>query len=339
MEKESKKLPYYEISGGYKEIGEFIGTTFRKQIQESVRKRKLEIDRYDTYLEKSNACLSITREYFPNLIDESEAIANSAEVPLIDYFFINNREAYDPFEESDRQDMVNQDHCTVVVGFNNGFPIIGHNEDWSIDVIDELYILKVKMKERSFIGLNYNVGVPGLSASMNSFGLVQCINDLHQANGIGVPKNYIARAILEAKSLTEAEEIIESVPRASGFNHVLVQGENVRNIEIAGDRVGIENSFGKPYIHTNHYLTPELKEYEDFHTKSSERRYERARELVKEKMGFNDVRGILSDRQDSEYPICREKETIGSAIFLPNESKAFFCYGLPSENSFVEYSL
>jgi len=335
----TKYLPYYEAGGTYSEIGEFLGKTFRLNIQESIKQRVREIENYESYLPKSQECLDITRKCFPNLIVESEAIAKAADVPLIEFFFVNNREVYDPAEAWDKKHAVNPDHCTVVAGFDNGKLVIGHNEDWSLDALDDLFILKATVNGTTFIGLNYTAAVAGLSASMNSFGLVQCINDIYSINRIGVPKNYIARAVLETKTLDEAEHILRSVPRASGFNHVLAQGNEVRNIEIAGDSVGVERVFNKPYAHTNHYLTGELKPLEKFHTRSSEERYKRALELVKDSMTENDIANVLKDTKNVEFPVCRADETIGSAIFTPSELKASFCYGHPCAGEYKEYSI
>lgn len=335
----SKQLPYYEFKGNYIEFGEYLGTTFRANIQYTISQRKKEIPNYETYIPKSEQCLDITRTYFPNLILESEAIAKSADVNFIDFFFANNREVYDIAEQWDSKHAVNPDHCTVVAGFNNRQLIIGHNEDWSLEALDEIYILKATIDETTFIGLNYMGAVAGLSASMNNFGLVQCINDIYQTNKIGVPKNYTARAVLEAKTLDEAENIIKSVNRASGFNHVLAQGNEVRNIEIAGDSMGIQKIINKPYVHTNHYLSQELKHLEKFHTKSSEERYKRASEMLKDNMTKEDVKAILCDTKNKEFPICRADETIGSAIFIPSDLKASFCYGHPCEGEYIEYVL
>lgn len=335
----NRYLPFYEFSGSYKEFGEFLGTTFRKNIQESINRRRKEIPNYNSYLPKSQQCFEITVKYFPNLILESEAIAKAADIPLIEFFFSNNREVYDVAEEWDKKQAVNVDHCTVVAAFDKGKLIVGHNEDWSIEALDELYILKATIGDVKFIGLNYAAAVSGLSASMNSFGLVQCINDIYQSNKIGVPKNYVARAVLEAKTLDEAENIIRYVDRGSGFNHVLAQSNEIRNIEIAGDSIGVQNVFNSSYVHTNHYLTEELRPLEKFHTRSSEERFNRANELLKENMTWDDIKGILSDTENKEFPICREDETIGSAIFIPSELSASFCYGHPCSGEFKNYSL
>jgi len=334
-----KQLPYYKISGNYKQVGEFLGETFRQKIQKAINSRKQNIANYESYLSKSQQCLDITKQHFPDLIVETEATAKAANVQLIDYFFMNNREVYDQAEEVDRKLATNPDHCTVVAGFNNNELVIGHNEDWSIDTLNEFCILEVKINNTSFLLLHYMTVIPGPSASMNSYGLIQCINDIYQTNQIGVPKNYIARAILEAKSLDESEKIIRDTPKASGFNHVLALGNEVRNIEIAGNIIGIERIINKPYVHTNHYLTPELKRLEKFHTKSSEARYTRASDLLKDKMTVEDIKSILSDTDNTEFPICREDETIGSAIFIPQKLKAYLCYGHPCAGTYIEYDL
>lgn len=335
-----KQLPFYEVEGNYQQVGEFLGLTFRKNIQESIFKRRIEIKNYESYLPKSQECLEITQKYFPNLITESAAVAKGADMPLIEYFFLNNREVYDPAEDWDRKTAANPDHCTVVAGFDDeGKLVIGHNEDWSIEALDEIYILKVTIEETTFIGLNYMSAIAGLSASMNNFGLVQCINDIYQTNQIGVPKNYLARAILECFTLDEAEKLIRETPKASGFNHVLATGNEVRNIEIAGNNIGIQRTIGQPYVHTNHYLTEELKSLEKFHTKSSEERYKRAKVLLKKTMVAEDVKKVLSDTDNREYPICREDETIGSAVFIPGQLKAEFCYGHPCGGVFKSYFL
>lgn len=334
-----KHLPYYEIQGNYKEIGEFLGVTFRSKIKEEITRRKSEIKNYASYLSDSQKCFDITKKVFPNLIDETEFIAKGADVAIIDYFFSNNREVYDSAEEHDKRESVSHDHCTVVAGFDHGNLVIGHNEDWSLDALDDLCALKVNIGTTTFFGLHYATGIAGLSASMNNYGLVQCINDVYQTSKLGVPKNYLARAVLEAKSLNEAEELIRITPRGSGFNHVLGQGNQIRNIEIAGDFLGIQKSVNKPYVHTNHYLVPELQKLEKFHTKSSEARYIRANELIKDNMSIQDIVKVLSDTANSAYPICRADETIGSAVFIPSELKASFCYGHPCAGEFLDYKI
>lgn len=333
----NKKLPYLEVSGTHREVGLILGKTFKENIQKAIKKRRDEIPNYDRYLPQVKECFDITKKHLPNLIEEVEAISESAEVPVLEYFFINNREVYDSAEEWDRKQASNPNHCTVAVGFGKEGVVVGHNEDWSQDAIDDLYILKAKINDVVFMGLNYNDAIAGLSASMNNYGLVQCVTDLYQTNKIGVPKNFLARAVLECKTIEEAENLIRNIPKGSGFNHVLIQGNEIRNIEIAGKEIAVQRVINKPFVHTNHYLSLELRGLEKFHTKSSEARYIRAQELLKNVMEKQDIIRLLSDTQNKEFPICREDETIGAAVFVPNKREANFCYGHPCGSKFITY--
>ncbi|QQS39095.1 hypothetical protein IPM62_00545 [Candidatus Woesebacteria bacterium] len=335
----TKNLPYYKVSGNYEKVGEFLGNTFRDKITQRIKERRRSIPNYESYLTKSQKCLDITRYFFPHLMKETTEIAKAAGIPLVEYFFMNNREVFDEAEAHDKKHSANIDHCTVVAGFDKGKLVIGHNEDWSISALSEICILEIEIENIAFIGLNYMSVIPGSAASLNNAGLVQCINDIYQTAQIGVPKNYVARAILETKSLDEAERLIRNTNKASGFNHVLACGNEIRNIEIAGDKLGIQNIINEPYVHTNHYLTNELKPLEKFHTKSSDARYERAYSLLTTNMTDEDIKRILSDTNDNEYPICRENETIGSAIFIPSELQASFCYGHPCKGTYISYNL
>lgn len=332
-----KKYRVLDVSGTYESIGSAIGESFKKEIQEDIQKRKIDIPNYGSYLERSKEYFNFTRGVFPNLIKETEATARSAGVSEYDYFFINNRETYDEAEDYDKKESVNPDHCTIVVGFGTDGLIVGHNEDWSIDSQDNLYILKATIGDVSFVGLNYKTAIAGVAASMNSFGLIQCINDLYQTNQFGVPKNYLARAVLECRTLDEAENLIRNTKRASGFNHVFAQGSEARNIEIAGDKLSVEKIIQKPYVHTNHYTSPEMQSLEKFHTKSSESRYTRAGELLRDEMDFTDIKNILSDTKNSAFPICRADATIGSVILVPSKNEFWASYGHPCKNEYINY--
>lgn len=334
-----KKFPYLTVAGSHRDLGLAIGETFREKIRKKIWWRKRIIFDYDIYLQKTRPYYSAAQKTYPQFITELEAIAEAAGISVADVFFINNREVYDISEHWDRQGRINPDHCTIAVSFGDNGPIVGHNEDWSPETINELYILKATIGETIFLGLQYATALPGVSATMNNWGLVQCINDVYATNQIGVPKNFLARAVLECKTLDEAESLIRNTKRASGFNHVLVQTHEIRNIEIAGKHMVVEQVINAPYVHTNHFLSPTLKQYEKFHTRSSEQRYQRAKQLLKPSMSLVDMRALLSDTQDSQYPICRPNETIGSVILLPQNRKVYICYGHPCQGKYAEYRL
>lgn len=321
-----KQFPLIEVSGSYTDVGTAIGYAMKSQIQSEINRRRREINDYSSLLDKTKPYFEITYKLFPQYIQEMTAIAKAADVPANEYFFINNQEVYD---ETDR--------CTIAVSFSQGGAIVGHNEDANGEA-DEMYILRATIGEKSFFGLNYASGIPGCAASINNFGLVQCINWLNQETQVGVPKFFLARAILECRNLSEAESLIRKTPRASGFNHVLVHNQQVRNIEIAGEKISVEET-DQSYVHTNHYLSNEMKEYETFHTKSSEARYQRASKLVKPNMVSTEMMRLLSDREDQRYPISREGETVGSLVFDTTKNTVSVCYGPANIGGYVSYQI
>lgn len=322
-----KKFEYLEASGTNEEVGRAIGSRFKEVIQRIVARRQKRIKGYDSYLRKTEPFFLAAKEHFPDLALELAGIAHGAGVGLADCFALNNHEVGET-----------PDHCTVAVSFGEKGAIIGHNEDWKGAAPEALYVLKATIGDTTFMGLQYKVLIPGASATMNNWGLTQCINDLNLESQVGVPKSFVARAVLTCHSLDEAETLIRRTKRASGYNHVLVQGREVRNIEIAGDHLAVQKSIGVPYIHTNHFLSPEMKKFESSHTKSSEARYNRALELIKPNMTKAEMKALLSDIENIEYPISRRDATLGSFIAEPEKGRIYICYGPPDAGEFIEYA-
>lgn len=323
----AKTFPYLEVSGTYQDLGFAIGQKFKNQLQQSLKIRQQKISNYPNYLKLVEPYFKLTERFFPQYIEEARALSLAADIPLLDFFLMNTREI---FEEA-------SGHCTIAVSFNNG-AVVGHNEDWdNIEAINHLYVLKATVNGTTFLGLQY-IGALGVSATMNNWGLVQCINGLSAGVAVGVPKNFIARAILEAKSLDEAEKIIRTAPCASGFNHVLVQNHEVRNFELSGNLIGETKLINHPFVHTNHFLTPELQNHKELESPSSRPRYARAKELARNNMSKKDMIALLSDKTNSKYPICREDATIGSVILLPEKKEVWICYGHPCAGEFVKYT-
>ena len=334
-----KTFPYLEVSGTHKDLGTAIGKMFRPQIQEIIREYRETVPEYQQLLAQVPPYIASTQNAFPQLVEEAEAIAAAAEVPFLEYFFINNDEVYSPDAEWVGKNEALADHCTIAVSFNAHGAVVGHNEDWSLAALKYLYVLKATVNGTSFLGLQYGVGLAGVAATINNWGLVQCINSLYHTPQVGVPKNFLARAVLECKTLDEAENLIRKTKRASGFNHVLVQNHEARNIEIADNIISVDRVNQGSYVHTNHYLSPELKSFEKFHTKSSDARYLRATQLAHADMTKEEMVALLSDTQDSQFPICRPDHTVGSLIFIPATRQVWICYGHPCASEYIKYEI
>ncbi|MBI3559605.1 hypothetical protein HY087_00560 [Candidatus Gottesmanbacteria bacterium] len=326
-----KQFPIVKASGSHYEVGVAIGKTMRDAIRNVLANNQAIFKKdFPVLIQQSQPFQQQARKYFPQYMDELREISDGAGVSFDELFLSNNREVadFDPF-------IVDQSHCTIIgIPHKNDY-LLGHNEDWDASSLSLLYLLDATINGVKIFGLNYANNIIGDSIAVNGYGLVQGVNDLwHQDSHLGVPKNFIARAILDCKTHEEAEDIMRTVPRAAGFNHVLVQEQRLWNIESSAKEYVIEKVQLQKYVHTNHYLT-ELKRI-DKGNKESEARYAKVKDLLSGINTVNDIKRVLSDREGPQ--ICRSG-TIGSVIFdMPNKV-AHIAYGQPTPESYVEYSL
>lgn len=333
-----KKFPYLQISGSHRDIGFAIGENFRSRIREIVFDRKNSIPNYKELRSKSQNHFLETLTYFPEYIEELTATAIASDVGVMDLFFLNTRSLYDGGSSSEMGEVIEHDKCTTVVGFGSDGTVVGHNEDWDINNINDIYILNARIDDTTFISLNYVFELPGTSASMNNWGLIQGINEVHQKERVGIPKNFLARAVMQCKTLGDAIALVSKTNQDTGYNHVLVQGDKVIDIEIAGGETDIMINKRTPYVHTNHFLS-DLKKYETYHTISSEHRFIRASEMLKPDMRKEDLAAILSDHTDTEYPICRHDATLASMIFDPTKGEVQVSNGPACLGEFTKYTI
>jgi hypothetical protein len=348
-----KTFPYLEVCGTHRDIGFAVGENFRDKIREYVSLNRETIPNFKELRSKSQNHFLETLRYFPQLIEELTATAISASVGVMDLFFLNTRSLYDAGISSELGETVvheefthdltvressPSDKCTTIASFNDEGVIVGHNEDWAPEYADYLYLLKATVEDTTFFGLNYAYELPGTSAAMNNWGLVQGINEVHQKEKVGIPKNFLARAALECKTIGEAITMVCRSDQDTGYNHVFVQKDKLANVEIAGGETDITINKDRSYVHTNHFLS-DLVKYETYHTKSSEHRFNRATELLKINMSEKQIVEVLSDHADTEFPICRHDATLASLIFKPSVGEIKVCYGPPCNGEFIKYTI
>lgn len=326
-----KQFPIVRARGSHYEVGLAIGKTMNKAIKMVLTSRRAIFEKdFSIRIQRSKLFQEQARKYFPQYVDELRGIADGAKVTFDELFLSNNREVgdFNPLP-------LDPNHCTIIgIPTERGY-LLGHNEDWDASSQSHLYILDATIGETRLFGLNYSNTLAGCSVVENGYGILQAVNELsHQDEFVGVPKNFIARALLDSKTLEEAEGIMKNVPRAAGFNHVLVQGSRLWNIESSAKEYIIEKLELQKYVHTNHYVT-ELKRM-DKGNKESEVRYAKVKERLGDVNSLEEIKKLLSDRQSPR--ICREG-TIGSMIFdMPNKV-AHIAYGQPTPQSYVGYSL
>lgn len=325
-----KQFPVVKASGSNYEVGKAIGERMAGAIRAALNKNKSQMDqKFTQHLETSRKYQEFARKLFSQHVEELMGMAEGAGVLFDELFLANNREVdhYIP--------QIEPNHCTIIAIPKEDGYILGHNEDWDPEALSQLYILDAEINGVKLFGLNYAVTLIGVSVAINGYGLIEAVNELfHTDEQLGAPKNFIARAILDCKTLEEAESLMKNTPRGAGYNHVLVQGKELWNIESSAKEYAIEKVEGQKYVHTNHYVT-ELARI-DRGNKESVARYEKVKNLLPGINSADDIKRVLSDREDPQ--ICRPG-TIGSVIFDSVNRKAYVTYGQPTREGYIEYSI
>lgn len=327
-----KQFPIVRAEGSHYEVGVVIGQQLRQKIDTLLAKnRKLIESRLGVLIARSKNFLAQGQRYFPQYLRELRGIADGANVSFDELFLANCLEVanYDSI-------VYDAKHCTII-GFPMGHGyVLGHNEDALAYTSEDLYLLDAVINGTRILGLNYMDSLIGPSVAVNGFGLAQAINELfYQPTRVGVPKNLIARAVLDCQTLADVEQLMERIPRGSGYNHVLIQGDQLWNAETTAGEFVIEKFQGRKHIHTNHYVTQLKKEVERA-TEESILRYNKVQSRLAKMHTIGDIKRVLSDRHDPR--VCR-KETIGSVIVDSTNRVAHIAYGQPTPGAYVEHSL
>ncbi|HIH25446.1 hypothetical protein J4476_04080 [Candidatus Woesearchaeota archaeon] len=322
-------FPFIEVSGDYYDIGFQIGSRFKKQFKKALsfnfKALKNSSKDIDYFIDLSSKDLVFTKKYFPHLINEIKGMADGSGVDSDLLWLLN--------DEDILLDSVTK--CTTIVSRRNDNIFLYHNEDFYSDFIDNMYVFKVNLNNKiKILGLNYAGLILGSSTSLNSFGLIQCINSVyHNSFKRGIPKNIISRAVMESKSLNEAVRIISNKNSGSGYNHVLVKDNKIFDVESIGSDSKVFDIRSSSYLHTNHYLYSKFdKDAENI--PSSVSRYDNALSLLKYSMPLDHgkIISVLSSH-DGSGTICRHRSrklpesTIASIIVDSNNLKLYLSKG------------
>lgn len=322
---------YHEIDGDSPSAcGRALGRLFGPIVRDYVAYARQD-GAWQARVREAHPLLAQTAKYFPSYIDELEAYAEAAGVPLIDLWTLSIE---------DELDDDGYERCTTIVT-NNG-QLIGHNEDWDPDSADDICILKKRCAGVTTLELYY-YGCPlgGTALSISSRGYVQAINSLdHTDWQVGVPKLVLARRLSEIRSVDAELEGLLAVSRSSGFAHNLIdRGGRVTLVECTATQHSVRYREA-PSVHTNHMLCPELVEFQGNHEgKSTLRRYGSACDLVRPTMDSKDMRTLLSDESRGPNSSVFNRNTIARAIVDLEQRTASFWLRRESRKGWIDYPI
>jgi hypothetical protein len=199
--------------------------------------------------------------------------------------------------------------CTDCLVLTQDAALIGHNEDGSPAGYGNMFVVRVTVDDSpTFNALCYPGFLPGNAFGFNEFGILHSINHVApRPVKVGVARHFIARSLLEARSLDEAIGRVTIPDRAAGFNYNIgsLSERRIVSVEVSPERHHVHEVQGH-YTHTNHYF--ELNDQKQEVTLSSRKRLERSMTICRSipPTDSGHVLALLSDQTDRDYPIYRD---------------------------------
>ena len=352
--------PLVEVKGTFLEMGRQIGEACRPQVQHSIENARLLIDQSYSQLEltwpgaqiQARKYLPFAEERYPQYVEEMRGIAEGANISFADVLTLNTMEAV-------TTDALHLTRCTsfaVNEEFTaDGHVLAAHNEDWIPEDEDDVYVVSAcpSTEEPPYLAMTYGGLLPNVG--FNAYGIAQLIDSVYPTDSrIGIPRLFVARALLGARRISGAIGRALVTHRAAGYNHLVVhESGEMYSIEVSARRFEILHGTDGHLVHTNHYLAANMKEIESDPEEliSSRVRYFRALRLVRgsrnhtikslqaiQKDHVNIPNSICNHNIGGSDPLDREK-TVNSMVIDLTAREMHIAWGNPCQNAYHTYHL
>ncbi len=355
----TEPIPIIKVKGTHKEIGRQIGEAFREQIKHHIQNtRELIISTFETLELDWNGARMQGRKYipfaeerFPEYVDEMCGLSEGANVDFDDVGVVNALEAV-------TIDALHLSKCTSIALSEtktaDGHVLIGHNEDWIPEDEPDVYLIHAEPNDDPpFLAMTYGALLPNIG--FNAYGIAQCCDSVYPNDSrIGIPRLVVSRAILAAKTPSEAIRQTLIPRRAAGYNHLLAhESGEIYSVEVSARKFAILYAQDGYMVHTNHYLDSNMQniEYEPDELVSTRVRYFRANRLLRESDDhtIKSVQALLRDHinfpnsicnhaEDDMDPLDREK-TVNSMVIDLCARAMHIAWGNPCANPYHTYYL
>ncbi|NMO16493.1 hypothetical protein HPC49_04160 [Pyxidicoccus fallax] len=333
-------LPVLRFTGGHEALGAAVGSAFREHIQTAARSA-LEglagqgIDAA-TLRERIAPALDAAERWTPGYLAELRAWARAADVPLEVLSYLSSA-GLPPVSAAHG--------CTsLAVRGPHGGIVVGHTEDSMAAVAEEVFLLDATVTDAArpgrFLALCYVYALPGCSATLNGRGMAVLMDYLPDPDArVGLPMDFVTRALVDAPSIDAALDFLAATPRGGSGNCVLAQGGRVVNVELTSTRMAVtEATDAGAWVHTNHFLDPELARSVGEPQADSPPRLARGRVLARAGLDVRGVMDLLADRQGFPDSICRER-TVAGFVADTAAGEVRVCWGEPAHGTWTAHRL
>ena len=351
--------PLIQVAGTHAEMGKQIGEACRGAVQHSVENARKLLDQAYSELEltwdgakiQARKYLPFIQERYPQYVDELDGIAKGANVPSDELLVVNVMEAV-------TMDALHLMRCTSMAVNDertaDGHVLAAHSEDWVPDDESDVFVIQAKPKnEPPYLSMTYGSLIANVG--FNAYGIAQLINTVYPNDSrIGIPRLFVSRAVLAAKTPTDAIDRAIIPHRAAGYNHLIVHesGESY-SVEVSARRFSIIYNTDGYMAHTNHYLSPSMQEIENDPEEltSSRVRYFRALRLLNQSKvhTIKSLQNIQKDHVNYPSSICKHdivegklidrEKTISALVIDLTSREMHITWGNPCMNAYHTYHL
>ena len=316
----------FHVSGTHFEIGLAIGRHFADRIHQA----------YDNYaflnalhdFHETDAgqniyaeMLEIHQQHYPQYVQELEGIAQGSHRPFTDVLLVNLRGEYRGFIAHSQADELRG--CSDCSLLNENFALIGHNEDGSPAFREHMYFIHAEIHdEPAFTACSYPGFLCGNAFGFNETGICFSVDNMRPRNiQIGIARHFLARSLLDSRSIDEAIQNVTVDGRASGFSYTIgsIGERRIVQVEVTSEQSHVKEITDANF-HANHVL--EIADAEQTIAASSAARVSRAGTMMQQPvLDADSVLAILGDSDDPEFPIYRTAkspdptETFCTALF------------------------
>lgn len=311
-------LPAIHVAGSHYAVGYAIGQTFAAQIQAMYDNYELLQERMLPYLvttqgrQRYEALLEVQQEQFPGYMAELQGLADGSGRPFHEVFLCNARGEFSGFLAQERASQ----GCFDVAILSDQAAILAHNEDGTTAARGTAYLVHARVDgEAGWTAFSYPGFLCGNAFGFNRHGIAFSIDNVRpQQVRVGLVRHFLARSLLDARSIDDAIQRVTRPGRAAGFNYMIasIKERRIVGVEVAPDDYHVHPVEGT-YYHANHYL--HLPQVAQRIHPSSAHRLERALSLPPTTSAAEAL-AILGDDYDPEYPIHRTATPPDSACTL-----------------------
>jgi hypothetical protein len=283
------------------------------------------------------------RRFFPEYVEEISGMAEGAGMDFDDLFiFSAEEELLDLWGGWDK--------CSsAAVRTRRGLYLL-HNEDYIGRYHGRLVIVEAYPQGRpAFLSLGYPGTLAGSSCGLNGEGLAFGGNSLRFPPRLrGLPKNFVLRHLLTARTMKEVERIMAIKPRLAGNNVTVVSArEKAAAYVEATPRQSARVDLGASEFltHTNHILSPDIDKREERPTEKSLLRLAGLEYLLSRRRGQITqayLQKVLSSRRNGlcYFNVHPERPTtLASIIMYPGRRRMLVACRCGNDPSYREYHL